>query len=222
MAEKNPDLSDLISDMPEALQKRVRSGFAVASSLSEEQLRTGVSTFTKTLDRGSSTFDPEPLEKMLGTSKRDTGSLVTAISVVVGLLTQIRVDSDAFVRAFSGKLFEQKDTPAFATVADVVNQDRDRLDKSIERRYLAAQTLPSLSSFDVSIDLRLRFEGVEIREGVPVAVVHIATDGDPQLWVQLTEADVSLIIEKLETVSKQMSSAAEMFSRLSTGGKSNA
>lgn len=218
MAKTEPKLSDLISDIPEALLKRTRSGFSVANSVSEEMLRSGVLSFTSTLDRGGSTFDPEPFEKIFGTSKRDSGTLVSAISVVVGLLTQTRVSADDFVRAAVGKLFEEKDAPAAARIARIVNEDRDRLDKTIERRYLAAQTLPSLNSFDVSVDLRLQFDGSEVREGVPVAVVYIATDGNPELWLQLTQADVALIVEKLGSISQQMNSAAELFSR-SRGSK---
>jgi len=79
---------------------------------------------------------------------------------------------------------------------------------------LAAQTLPSLDTFDISVDLRLRFKDEQIQDAVSVAVVHLDTDAtNRELWFQMTRGDVELVIEKLNSTLKQMDTAEKLHSK---------
>jgi hypothetical protein len=80
----------------------------------------------------------------------------------------------------------------------------------MERRSLAMQTLPSLTSFDVSVDLRFKFDKDEIADRVAVALVHIGTDVTEEMWLQLSRGDIDMILQSLTETLRRMD-AVEKF-----------
>ena len=82
------------------------------------------------------------------------------------------------------------------------------------RTRLANAVLPSLARFDVTVDLRIRFENGQAREFVPVALAHIDTDADnTEFWFQLTRADITILLEKLNTCAREMELGEELLNR---------
>jgi hypothetical protein len=68
------------------------------------------------------------------------------------------------------------------------------------------------------VDFRFKFDkDNEIETGVPVAIVHIDTDARPELFLQMSRSDVEMMIEKLNIVLKQMSTATRAFEKFGSG-----
>jgi hypothetical protein len=112
------------------------------------------------------------------------------------------------------KLFDEADARAVSAITKRIGQQQPGLKKMFDRRSLAVETLPSLTGFNLSIDLRLRFTKDEVTEGVAVALIHIRTDAEPELWLQLSRGDVDAIAEKLRETSRRMELAENLFNRV--------
>jgi len=116
-----------------------------------------------------------------------------------------------FVQAGSGNIFEAGCEPTASAIADFVISKRAALDKAMARRRLANAVLPSLAVFEVTVDLRIRFEEGKVQEFVPVALAHIDTDADnTELWLQLSRADIMVIIDKLNKCMNEMALAEDI------------
>ena len=59
--------------------------------------------------------------------------------------------------AAAGKLFDNAQAAAVETIARQIVGQRGELRKSMDREHLAARVLPSLTGFDVAVDLRFKF-----------------------------------------------------------------
>ena len=76
--------------------------------------------------------------------------------------------------------------------------------------------MPSLYSFDVAVDLRVRIEDGKVRTTIPVAIVHLDTDSENQeIWVQLSTSDIDFIIKRLLRAQDDMKIAESLLSRRS-------
>ena len=96
----------------------------------------------------------------LGVSRREAAGLITALSYTVGMLTQeTEATAEDFVAAASSRLIS---APAIAdivrTIATQVVTERAELVRSIDHQRLAASVLPSLTAFDLAVDVRFKFE----------------------------------------------------------------
>ena len=70
-----------------------------------------------------------------------------------------------------------------------------------------------MTALGVSVDLRIRFEKDQIKDGVSVAIVHIDTDSKPEIWFQMSRGEVDYFLQKLSETAAQMD-AADCYLRL--------
>jgi hypothetical protein len=61
-----------------------------------------------------------------------------------------------------------------------------------------------LDEISVAVDMRFRIIDAEVKLSVPIALLHIDTDANEELWVQLTRGDVEDTIEKLSKCLEDM------------------
>jgi hypothetical protein len=208
-------LSREIADFPDRATAAARQGFEIINGLSETDRAKAVELMFSSFERGGGSIDTELLSNEIPSlTRRDAGRVMTALSFSFALLTENAVTAAEFVRAGSGKIFDTGYEPTAAGIADIVINRRAALDKAITRNQLANAILPSLARFDVTVDLRIRFEKEKAQEFVPVALAHIDTDADnTEFWFQMSRADITMLLEKLNKCLREMELAEELLNK---------
>jgi hypothetical protein len=211
-------LSSQIAEFPERGKVAARQGFEILRGLSEADRTKAVELMFSSFEKGGGgSVDTELLAKEIPslTRRGDAGRTMTALSIAFALVTQNEVSSAEFVQAGTGKLFDANSEATASSIANVVIARRATLARAMERNRLASAVLPSLALFDVSVDLRIRFQDGKAQESVPVALAHIDTDTDNnEIWFQMSRADVDTMIEKLQNTATEMDSAEELIRRV--------
>jgi hypothetical protein len=203
-----------IEDMPEHVRRSVRAGFRNASALPAEERRKFLTYFAQTMSEGSASVDIEALAEDTNIDVRRAAPILTAVSVLVGLLTRGKLSVEQFVAEGRERLFSQEDEPTVKELATSVFQGAAIWEQTLGHRALATRTLPALDTFEISVDLRLRFKAEEVVDTVSVALVHLDTDANNQeLWFQMTRGDVENVIQKLQKTLQQMAAAEKLVAK---------
>ena len=146
--------------------------------------------------------------------------LTAALSFAVGLLTDTDVSAAEFVDVARGKHFDPVDEGSTLAIATAIVTQRQGLNESIGRKRLAISVLPYLTEFEVTVDVRFRFEDNKPTESVSIAIVHIDTDSTTQeIWFQLTRADIESIQQKLTRALEQMAVSEALVTAAVRGGE---
>jgi hypothetical protein len=204
-------LRSRIDELPQGFLVRVRAGFrdltGVERARRSEALTALVDKFAK-----RATVSNTDLGRRLGVAPPTAAGIIAAVSFVFGAVVDLDVTPGDFVSLGRGKVFEEGADEAADELAQIVVGSRARLKDQLEESTLAGAVLPSLSSFGIEVDLRLKFsETDELVRTAPVAVMHVDTDGENQeMWLQLNRADVAALIVQLEIVRKRMDIAADL------------
>jgi hypothetical protein len=196
----------------------MKRAFTIAGRLSPDHQKEFIEYILSKVSNEENTIDLEPIGKKVGFSEREASSLAAAVISMVGLLSETKSSAEEFLEAARGKLYEEADRPAATFITNAVAARRKQLEASLERGSIAAETLPSFAGLDVSVDLRFKFDKEELKDAAPVAIIRISTDSRPEIWFQVSRADLAMILERLNQVSKQMDIVQDRFAgdRLST------
>jgi hypothetical protein len=208
-------LSREIADFPDRAKAAAHQGFEIINDLSETDRVKAVDLMFSAFEQGRGSIDTELLSNGIPSlPRRDAGRVMTALSFSFALLTQNAVTAAEFVQAGSGNIFDTACEPTALAIADIVISRRAALDKAMARNQLASAVLPSLDRFDVTVDLRIRFENEKAQEFVPVALAHIDTDADnTEFWFQLSRADIAMLLEKLNKCLREMELGEELLNK---------
>jgi hypothetical protein len=198
-------LAGQIAEIPEDALRIIRNGYSIAAALTEEKRQQAIELLIRQIQRAGGSLDTEIVATATGLSRRDASRVNAALSLMVGLLTDTAASASDFISAGLGKIFDASQATTVEAIAEQLVRQRSGLQKSMARGYLGATVLPSLTRFDVAVDLRFKFAEDQIEDRVAVALMHIATDSRSQsIWLQLSRNDVERIIEKLTKTLKQM------------------
>jgi hypothetical protein len=151
------------------------------------------------------------IAKVTGLTVREGADLVSAVTAVFGFVGMEGYSPEEILGAGQALVFDSADRGTVDWLLRSLPQPND-LRRAFDRRALATATLPSLTTFDISVDLRLSFDKEDITDGVAVALAHIDTDaGNRELWFQLTRGDLDMMIETLTDSRQQMDAAEKLF-----------
>ena len=207
---KRERVASRINDIPDVVLARIRGGFTKLTEVEEKTRGEFINSILISLSDGGSPLSAE-LPKGLPESVGRLNDSALAISVIFGIIVDIVLPLEAYKSASDGKLFDAGGWIAFDQVVSLINRDRTRLRAAVEDASLANTVLPSLVSFDVELDLRLRLEDGKILRGVPVVIVHLDTDCDgQQIWFQLKKTTIASLIESLSGAMNAMDAAGEL------------
>jgi hypothetical protein len=209
-------LSREIADFPDRAKASARQGFQIINGLSETDRAKAIEVMFSSLERGGGSIDIERLSNEIPSlTRRDAGRVLTALSFSFALLTQSEVTPTEFIEAGRENLFDAGGEITASAIADVVINRRATLDKAMARNRLANAVLPSLAQFDVTVDLRIRFQNEKLQEFVPVALAHIDTDTDNiEFWFQLSRADIDILLDKLTKCAREMDVSEELLNKV--------
>jgi hypothetical protein len=182
-----------------------QGGFSSAASLSDETRRKVLAEMISNFQRGTRRLDSSNLQEITGLSTSIAEQVASVYSLVIGLLSETTATPDEFVQAAVDKLFLEKDQIAARSIVAAVCEARGEINQTVARTQLAGEVLPSLYTFDVAVDLRVRVEKGSVVTSVPVAVLHIDTDADNhEIWLQLTKGDIDNLIRTLTKTLQDM------------------
>jgi len=192
------EISRRLIAYPKEALPYLKHGFAAAAKLSDQAKRSVLDEMIANFQRGTRRLDSDTLSEITELPRRVAEQTGAVYSLVIGLLTDVAASPDEFVEAGAGLIFFEEDRAAALAMAKAVCDARSEISRTVARTQLAGEVLPSLFTFDVAVDLRVRIENGKVVTSVPVAVLHIDTDADDhEIWLQLSKGDIDAIIKSL-------------------------
>jgi hypothetical protein len=207
------DISLRLSRYPEQALSYFQGGFSSAAALPEATRRKVLSEMISNFQRGTRRLDSSNLRQITGLPTKVAEQVASVYSLVIGLLTETTATPEEFLEAAANKVFVEPDRAAAKSIATAVCDARAEILSTVLRTQLAGEVLPSLYTFDVAVDVRVRVEDGSVVTSVPVAVLHIDTDAENhEIWLQLTKGDIDNLIRTLTTTLSDMQVAEDLVS----------
>lgn len=203
-----------LSNYPNEAFEFFRTGLSAAGKTSEGVREKILQQLIEQFKSGSRRLDGTEISDITGLSRPVSDAIAAAYSMIIGLLTDTNATPEEFIEVARGKFISQEDEKVGATIAASICGQRDEIKRSVEKSQLAGAVLPSLYSFDVTVDIRFKVEDGGVKATVPVAIVHLDTDAnDQEVWVQLTAGDIELIIKRLREAQDGMKIAESLLQK---------
>jgi hypothetical protein len=196
------ELAAVFADIPPQIREFLSKGFKVLSQVKQESLSDLVSIAAMVFSSDMpSEREFTELGKRFGVNVNDIPELLGAVNLLLQAICARSEPPNQIVEAatHAGMMGPSEQSNAFR-LANVAAENKPALKAEFEAENIAAAVLPSLSAFSVAIDLRLEFEGEGVRRSVPVAIVHIDTDTQNELWLQLSVSQVERVAQELSMV----------------------
>jgi hypothetical protein len=213
MAVSKALLTNIGNVLPSA-QRRIKEGFSYLTALAPETRNVLFAEVSEMLKSGAGGLHLKPFVDLTSLKPPQVASIINALSATITTVVQTEPTTEDFLSAARGKFFDPEDEAAVVWTVDEAIANSAEWRDAFDRRRLANETLPTLSSFDVSVDLRLSFEDDSIQHGVAVALVHLDTDANGQeVWFQAGRADVEMMLAQLESALRHMELAEQFFEK---------
>ncbi|HLW90272.1 MAG TPA: hypothetical protein VKS78_03080, partial [Roseiarcus sp.] len=181
------ELARRLAGYPKDALSFFEKAFAAAASVPEETRRLIFNEVVENLKRGNRRLDGSVLGPLTHLSEREAERLASVYSVVIGLLSESSATPEDFVAHAKGVLFAPAQEDIAKLIATSVCEARPGIRGIVDRAQLAGEVLPSLYSFDIAIDVRVRVVDGKVQTFIPVAVMHIDSDvDDVDLFIQMT------------------------------------
>jgi hypothetical protein len=170
------ELARRIAEYPKEALEFFGAGIASASNLSDEARKLLLQKVIETFKSGTRRLAGSVLRPIAKLSERESEQLAYAYSLIIGLLLESTATTDDFVNAAKGVLFAPEQEATARSIADSICASRREIKATVDRAQLAGEVLPSLYSFDLAVDVRVRISNGELKTFVPVAILHLDTD----------------------------------------------
>jgi hypothetical protein len=206
-------ISDFFPGMHLGLKKSIKEGFDVLARLSKvdrsKVLTDAVSSINTPVVNSSA--DKGNLAIVLGISEKDAASAKnSALSVAMSICNRDGdIDQKFFIDSAirEGVLLKEQSEIA-REIFQLVTDQYDLVKSEIDGPQNMDDVLPLLRLFDITVDMKLKFDQSGISKMYPVAVLHIDTDSYAQeVWLQISKRQIEKIIAELNTVFEQMKMA---------------
>lgn len=213
-------LSAVFSSMPAEVKGFLREGFATLAKIPPERFQDLLKAVLEQVQEGYAGGGSE-FAKTLGIPPEEGGPLFAAAGLFTSIFSSREVVVDDLMRyARTAEVINEKNAQAALQFAQLAARDRAAIARAMEQSGIASAVLPSLSTFETTVDLRLGFEKGRISTTVPLAVLHVDTDAEGQeVWVQLTKREVQRIVEDLQGVIRRLEEAEKWMQQVDEGGR---
>ncbi len=199
-------LPDILTRIPRAFRDQAEKGFAVLAEVSPQHYAEILQAVIVTFESKKPPF--ESLEKSLRISKSDLSYLFAAAMLIVPILGEGGTAEEFLSSSVKTRLINEGLVPRIQPFVDTIVAERAVIAKAIRRSALPAQVLPYFSDIQIAVDLRMDFEGEEVSEAVPVAVIHIDTDvNNEEMWFQCSKQQMLQLKNDIDAAVKKMEAA---------------
>lgn len=160
----------------------------------------------------STGFEVENAEliKRLGISASENKALMGALNFFVLVAsTATEQPADSTITALvDSDIVQEADRTVASAFFTALLRDRATLTGSFRRAEMSSEVLPSLTTFETTIDVRIAFEADRVALALPVLLLHIDTDAtNRELWFQMSRRQVEKAIDDLRKAVEQMDHA---------------
>lgn len=213
MASPKDEVTRRLDSLPEAGRKFFRAAFGVASNVDQRRRAQILDQLISDFEQGRRDLNRADLKARTGLDENDAGSVISLFTLAIGLISETGASADDFIEAAKGIILDPPYEAVGMEVASLICAKRDQIKRTLAKAQLGHSVLPSLTGFQIAIDVRMRLENGAIVTKVPVAILHIDTDAVSQeLWVQLSQADIEELLTKLRTAESDLAAVLKTLS----------
>jgi len=204
-------LEETLLHLSPTLKTSLKQGFSFLSKLPEQKYDELLAVVQEIISvRSLNSAGLEKIATKLGLSKNAVSNLVPSVATVISILSGNEEKAEQFVQtAIKEKLVEESDRSALLKFIETTVRQRGSLERTLEQATISSRTLPSFSNLSTSIDVRLAFKDGKIKIAVPVAVLHLDTDSDQEIWLQMNIGQVEKVIEELQETLRHLQEAEQ-------------
>lgn len=201
-------LEGVFADIPQGIKGFLRDGFNLLTKLHENDITEVFGVVAESIQLGYGVGETG-LASKIGITDSEARAVLASASLFASILSTRDVTAEEFVRAaIQAQVLEDTHKDSALAFCKLVVRQRASLKEAIEQAGLADVVLPSLSTFETTVDLRLNVDKGKIVATVPVALIHLDTDAQGQeIWVQLTKRQVAKILAELQEALQTMEEA---------------
>ena len=201
--------SRLFSNVPESVKARVRDGLVVLAKLPTDRLANLVEVIKKSVHSKNPPFDSYAED--FDVSSEEMSSLMMAATLSASILSAGTFSAEEFVQTVvEGQFLEETHTAPLLEFAKIVLEGAYPFGDALSRQRLASQIIPSFVEWYTTIDVRVRVQGEQVSDTVPVLIVHLLTDMEERPTIfQMTKEDVEQLIKQLQEVKSQLQTTEE-------------
>lgn len=200
----------LFPDMPDGLKRSIKKGNTILANSSQAiwdaAINDAISFITSPISNISSIEGR--LTTIIGCSEKDaTAVRNAALSAVHTINDKDGITAHNFVDASiqEGTLADE-DADKIRSFYEYALNGKPSIKDMLENDAASDDdSLPTLRSFDISVDLKLKFDRNGISKMLPIATFHIDTESYTQeIWLQISKRQLETLINELNTALDQM------------------
>lgn len=202
-------LAARIANLREGVFPQLHNGYALIGRFEEPVKGEVVDDLINAVaDGGSRQIDT--VSDRLNITEDEAGAVLFAVAAVTGALLDIEATVEDFLQVAS-KFYRPEDRAAVTYVATRVVKKRPALKDRVDKYRLASKIIPSFSTLNYAVDVRLDFKEEKVSQTTPVALISITTDvHEEQILMQANEHQIDMILAELEVVKAQLLSASKL------------
>lgn len=203
---------EMLSDLPERAKAFLKDGFQVLTSVYDKNSSLLAKVAIESVR--SQQLMEEPVLAETGLAPEQSRQLLGTLNFVALLLSSTAEPAENIADALvkSALLGPQQQSTAVNLIR-LLRQSTPSLKQIVAQTSLASEVLPSLTTLEFAVDIRLRFEDEGLL-AVPVLVAHIDTDSSHgESWFQMTKGQAERLIGDFKNVLAQMEQAEKLIER---------
>jgi hypothetical protein len=201
--------SEVFKDIPKGARTFLRRGFVVLNRVfpkySEALLSLPADLLATNAQR-----DPADIASRLGIPVEDARNLLGTMSFLALIASSAEPEplSKTTAALVEAELLEATGKQPAEAVLAHFQQERTKVGSAFRKTTLSSRLLPSLTSLDFVVDVRVDFDREEVGVAVPVVLAHLDTDAVHQeLWFQMSRPQVENVLEDLKKVLSRLEQA---------------
>ena len=204
--------SEIFPEIPKSARRFLRDGFNVLSRLAPKYSDVLPSLIVQSVASGTEA-EPAYISSKFGISDREARSFIGAVSFLALIISapaepEREETSQTVEGMLSAEIIEASAQSYVTTLLGALGREHSQVTGAFRRMSLANRLLPTLTDLELQVDVRLDFDKDRVITVVPVALVHLDTDGTGrELWFQMNKNQVEKAIEDLKRTLSRLEAA---------------
>jgi hypothetical protein len=210
-------LIDAVNEFKPGVLTHIKSGIASLLSLDKKYIPDVISCCRDIL-KSSLNPDEDEFAEKIGLSKQEAINILSTASFLYYILSSGKYTGDLFIKELNEvQLLPEDRNQDIRIFIETIIHELPVVKEEMDQFAIASEILPSLQSFSIAVDLRLKFISDSISSATPVAIAQVDTDGEGQVvWFQMNALQVERLILDLQKTLGKMRIADREFKNLTS------
>ena len=198
---------------PDAVKRTFHEGLRLIAQLDQQQCDSLLAWALK-LRPGGLAGDNSSVVSETGIPIQNAGPVRLALGMMVETLSDTRITVEDFLDAgLLNSAFTQGDRRGVGRLAKLIVGARAEFQEQSKIVQLQNAVLPSLTTFELALDSRIKISNRKVVRSVPVVLAYADTDSEGQvIWFQMDEGMVLDLRDKLNVMLDQIKILKDAFS----------